>query len=328
VPDSLPAALFQHAALRPEEPWLFSRQGWDWPWLPFRTVAGRVAAWSAELAGLPAGCRAAFAAWPGPQSIALDLALQAAGLLSIPLKASNSAFADALASRDAEIWIEPAGSEPRELPAGLPRLALSAWTEEGPSGLGGAGPPASPYLHLPPGGVVLDGGRQLAAADLVVAAAALEALLAPQPRARHWLRWVPRTGDWLREAPEGAGPQDQTEPAPRARRGREILVSFRPLGDPAERQLLAWATWTGAALLLEADRSAGPASAVWARPTLFHGDPEDVAVLRRAADRRHLFRPRLPFGRLHTILVDGDLPAGDRAFWEGRGVRLVAILPI
>jgi hypothetical protein len=290
--NSLPAALFHHAALRPEEPWLFSRQGWDWPWLPFRTVAGRVAAWSAELAGLPAGCRAAFAAWPGPQSIALDLALQAAGLLSIPLKASNSAFAAALVSRNAEAWIEPAGSEPRELPDGLPRLALSAWTEEGPSGLGSAGPPAAPFLRLPSGGVVLEGGRQLAAADLVVAAVALEALLAPPPEAR---------------------------------RGREILVSFRPLGDPAERQLLAWATWTGAALLLEADRSAGPASAVWARPTLFHGDPEDVAVLRRAADRRHLFRPRLPFGRLHSILVDGHLPAGDRAFWEGRGVRLLAI---
>ncbi len=32
----------------------------------------------------------------------------------------------------------------------------------------------------------------------------------------YWLRWVPRTGDWLREAPEGARPQDQTEPVPAA----------------------------------------------------------------------------------------------------------------
>ncbi len=29
-----------------------------------------------------------------------------------------------------------------------------------------------------------------------------------------WLSFVPRTGDWLREAPEGDGPQDQTEPGP------------------------------------------------------------------------------------------------------------------
>jgi uncharacterized protein (DUF1800 family) len=29
-----------------------------------------------------------------------------------------------------------------------------------------------------------------------------------------WLRWIPRTGDWLREAPEGARPQEPTEPGP------------------------------------------------------------------------------------------------------------------
>jgi hypothetical protein len=295
VPDSLPAALFQHAAARPEEPWLFSRQGWDWPWLPFRTVAGRVAAWSTELSGLPAGCRAAFAAWPGPQPIALDLALQTAGLISIPLAAdlSGPAFAAALALRGAEVWIEPGGGEPRELPEALSRWALSAWAEEGPSGLGDSRSPVSPSLRLPAGSAVLEDGRELTAADLVAAALALEALLSPTTSAR---------------------------------RGREILVSFRPLADPAERQLLAWATWTGAALLFESDRSTGPASAVWARPTLFHGDAQDLAVLRRAASGRRLRWPgrsRFPFGRLHTILLDGDLSTEDRAFWEGRGVRLV-----
>jgi hypothetical protein len=35
--------------------------------------------------------------------------------------------------------------------------------------------------------------------------------------ARYWLGLLPRTGDWLRRAPEGAGPQDQTEPVPLAR---------------------------------------------------------------------------------------------------------------
>jgi hypothetical protein len=30
------------------------------------------------------------------------------------------------------------------------------------------------------------------------------------------LRFIPRTGDWLREAPEGAGPQDLTEPVPKS----------------------------------------------------------------------------------------------------------------
>ena len=110
-----------------------------------------------------------------------------------------------------------------------------------------------------------------------------------------------------------------------------IRISFRPLSEPAERQLLAWATWTGAAVLLEADRAAGPASAVGARPTLFHGDAEDLAVLSRAVSGRRLRwpgRPSLPFGRLHTILLDGDLTTEDRAFWESRGVRLLAPPPL
>jgi hypothetical protein len=299
--ESLPAALFHHAATRPEEPWLFSRQGWDWPWLPFRTVAGRVAAWSLELAGLPVGGRAAFAAWPGPQPIALDLALQAAGLISLPIPADLSApaLAAVLLAQGVEAWIEPAGSEPRELPSGIPRLELSAWREEGPSGLGGSRVPLPAPPRRPPGGAILGDGSELSAADLVSAAQALEALLFPE------------------------GP---------ARRGREILVSFRPLAHPVERQLLAWATWTGAAVLFEADRSTGPVSAVWARPTLFHGDAQDLAVLRRAVSRRRWRWPgrRLPFGRLHTILLDGDLAAEDRSFWEERGVRLLAppLLPL
>jgi hypothetical protein len=292
VPDSLPAALFRHAAALPEEPWLFYRRGWDWPWLPWRAVAARVASWSEALSGVTAGTRAAFADWPGPRSIALDLALQAAGLTSTPIpeERTDPEIAAALVLRRAEAWAEPAGSGRREGAAALPRLELPAWGEEGPSGLDAAGPPPSSNLLRPPGGVVLEDGRALSAADLVAAAAAIEGLL------------------------------------PQNRSGREILVSFRPLADPGARQLLAWATFHGAALLLESDRAAGGASAVWARPTLFHGDASDLAVLRRALERRSLLRPirrRLPFGRLHTIVLEGDLAAEERAFWEERGVRLV-----
>jgi hypothetical protein len=292
VPDSLPAALFRHAASRPEEPWLFYRRGWDWPWLPWRAVAARVASWSEALAGVKAGSRAAFADWPGPLSIALDLALQAAGLISTPIpeERTDPELAAALVLRRAEIWIEPAGSRRREGAAALPRLELPAWNEEGPSGLDPAGPPPSLTLLRPAGGVVLEDGRELAAADLVAAAATIEASL---PADRH---------------------------------GREILVAFRSLSAPATRRLLAWATWTGAAVLLESDRGAGGASAVWARPTVFHGDASDLAVLRRALAGRRLLRPirpRLPFSRLHTIFVEGVLPDDERAFWEGRGVRLV-----
>jgi LmbE family N-acetylglucosaminyl deacetylase len=43
-------------------------------------------------------------------------------------------------------------------------------------------------------------------------------------RHRYGLRSVPRTGDWLREAPEEAGPQDRTEPVPRHRSARFAAV--------------------------------------------------------------------------------------------------------
>jgi hypothetical protein len=277
VTDSLPAVLFHHAAERPEEPWLFYRQAWDWHWVSFRAVAEQVAVWISSLAALPAGSRAAFAATPSPPAIALDLALQGAGLTSMPLP-------EGALPGGAQIWIEPAGSGGRWIPD-LPRYEIPVWREDGAQRRGTAGPVIAPPLQ--PGRVVIEGGGELTAADLVAAAEEIEALL------------------------------------PAGRRGREILASCRPLSDPVERRLLAWATWSGAALLLEPERAAGAATAVWARPTLFHGDAAELAVLRRAVERRRFFLPRLPFGRLHTILLRGDLPDAEREFWEERGVWVV-----
>jgi hypothetical protein len=250
----------------------------------------------AAVAPLPAGSRVAFADWPGPQAIALDLALQGAGLLSVPIPAplTGAALAGALAERGAEVWlapIEPGVSRKREGgTAGLPWHLIPAWISEEPSGLGGEKTVPSPPL-VPGGGAVLAGGRPLSAAELIAAAAAVEAMIPVKSR-------------------------------------REILVSCRPLADPAARSLLAWATRTGAALLLEPDRAAGAATAVWARPTLFHGTAQDLAILRRAVERRPFWsrwRRRLPFDRLHTLFVEGDLAAGERSFWEGRGVHLATV---
>ncbi|HZF11342.1 MAG TPA: AMP-binding protein [Thermoanaerobaculia bacterium] len=271
--DSLPAVLFRRAAATPEEPWLFYRRGWDWSWWPWRSVAERVAAWTESLSPLAAGTRAAFAAAPSPSTIALDLALQGAGLLSVPVPPdlTTADLAAALAERRAEVWVNPEGED----------LSIHFATERDGRSVREAG------------GAVVDGGRVFTARDLIGAATTIEELL------------------------------------PGGRRGREILVSCRPLSDPAERQLLAWAIWSGAALLLEPDRSAGVATAVWARPTLFHGTAAEIALLRQAALRRRRWRPkRLPFGRLHTLLVDGEpgeLPVGERELWEKRGVRLAAI---
>ena len=67
---------------------------------------------------------------------------------------------------------------------------------------------------------------------------------------------------------------------------RDILVSGRPLSDPAEHRLLAWATLTGAAILFEPDPAAYVPAAAWARPTVFQGTAAEIAALRREAGSR------------------------------------------
>jgi hypothetical protein len=110
--------------------------------------------------------------------------------------------------------------------------------------------------------------------------------------------------------------------------GREVLVSGRSLFAPADRALLAWATVTGAALLLEPHPQARAATAAWARPTVFHGTAGEIAHLRRlAGSGRRWWRraPGLPFGRLRVVFVtEGDL--GEEAgFWTGRGVKVLPL---
>jgi hypothetical protein len=120
--------------------------------------------------------------------------------------------------------------------------------------------------------------------------------------------------------------------------GRQILVLSTDLNDPATRAVLSWATVNGAALLLELDRETVLGTAVWARPTVFLGSIDEIARLRRAAENqeagrlRRLLRPgnrpRLPFGRLRTVLSTepGPLSPEDASFWQDRGVR-VRFLP-
>jgi hypothetical protein len=117
---------------------------------------------------------------------------------------------------------------------------------------------------------------------------------------------------------------------PAGRRDVAVLAGFP--GEPAERAFLAWATLTGAAVLLEPEPSHLVPAAVWARSTLFAGPAADLVRLREAAEQdaagfrifgRRIFgrRHRLPFGRLRAVLVtQGSLPGEERAFWEERGV--------
>ena len=81
---NLPAALFHHAAVHSEEPWLFHAEGWDWRWHSWGEVAREVMARAEGLAEIAAGSRYAFPYSARPEDVILDLAVQAAGLVSQP----------------------------------------------------------------------------------------------------------------------------------------------------------------------------------------------------------------------------------------------------
>ena len=106
--------------------------------------------------------------------------------------------------------------------------------------------------------------------------------------------------------------------------GREIVVAGRAPERWADRAFFSWATAQGAAVLLAPHPSSLIGSAVWARPTVFHGSAAELAALRRAVEQE---RPklwerradRLPFGRLRVVLCDEPV---EERFWAERGVRV------
>lgn len=199
--------------------------------------------------------------------MALDLAVQAAGLVAVPVADPREAV-----KRGACAWAGPGG------PEGIERVDLPDWDDPREA-------------DLPEGaGRVLVETSEISQDELAAAAARIQ---------------------------EGIGTPEE----------REIVVLGRAPERWPDRAVLAWATVSGAATLL-----AGPdtllGSAVWARPTVFHGTAAELAALRRAVEEE---RPpfwarrkgRLPFGRLRAVLCEEE-PL-DRGFWEGRGVRVVVL---
>jgi hypothetical protein len=102
-PPSLAAALLHHAAQGREEPWLFRAEGWDWRWHSWGEAARWMTAWAESLSRLPAASRAAFSYAPRPPAIFLDLAIQAAGLVPVPVSIPVSN------PPDAGFWVEIEG---------------------------------------------------------------------------------------------------------------------------------------------------------------------------------------------------------------------------
>lgn len=154
--DSPAGAFLARAASDPESPCLFYPEGLDWRWWSRRHAARGILAWAAALARVPAGSRAAFLYRPRPHAVALDLALQAAGLVSQPL--AECPFEEGIVSIEGEA------------------VPLGPWD-----------PAAAPVSGLPRpgGGAVVGSGpheRQVTAADLAAAAGRLAREVAASPR--------------------------------------------------------------------------------------------------------------------------------------------------
>jgi hypothetical protein len=77
--------MIRHAELGREEPWLFRPEGWDWRWWSWGEAARRMSAWKERLAALPAGSQVSFSYTALPEAVILDLAIQAAGLVPVPV---------------------------------------------------------------------------------------------------------------------------------------------------------------------------------------------------------------------------------------------------
>ncbi len=113
---------------------------------------------------------------------------------------------------------------------------------------------------------------------------------------------------------------------------RAITVHSAPLDRPAARQLLAWASYCGAALVIEPNQAAFVATVAWARPTVVAvGQNAEAAQLCQWAQRStaggRWRRKRRPFGRLRALLVapELDLAEADRDFWAQHEVRVIQL---
>lgn len=326
--DSLPERLGARARLTPEEPWLFYFSNLDWRWLSFAEVHAAVTATAVELdaalgaAGVDRGGSVAFSDRRSAASVMVDLALQAAGRVPLPIPregAGGPAYPDSPPAGPPAAWVELplwppqdeqafAGAPParwEKLPRIAPRIPPVTHAGSGP----GTGPQPSGACRESPHLVCATaaGWVDVPAADVLAAAEGLAARIAAQRPPKRWPR-------------------------------REISVLAEPLASAQGRLQLAWSLHAGAAVLLEPDAFAFAATAAWARPTLLFGDAERAAAVARRLEDEH--RPRrwwhlggrdqgpprgLPWGRLWAWVLPAAGARGGAAqgALEARGVRLV-----
>lgn len=289
--DNTVAAVLEHARRAPERPWLFHRPELDWRWRCWRQVAAQMLAGPIVTAGelSEAGTAVPYRDYGDPDSIALDLALAAAGYDPQPL---------------------PSRPWPPEGQADLPELTVEA----APGRFAPAGD--LPNSHATPAGgaLVLDHGHWRPLGATTLARSATEALsaLPPAPRRdilvldrslaepaqRLLLTWAAVTGAALVLLPRllrsGTRPEEP-----------EAIDGWR-------LDTLAWVRPTllhgTAAELAALRRRLEPR---FRRPWPWHR------------------RPRLapPLDRLRGVVVFGReaLADDETSFWERAGVAMVAV---
>jgi len=302
-------ALAEHVARSPEDPALFYPEGLDVRWRSWRSLADQAAAGAVALseAGCTTGDTVGFR-WSGlADAAAADLAVQWAGRVSVPCSGPAEA-----GSAGCSAWcVQPGEERPAE---GLPVVALPPagrpWERRGDGGwpaLPGPEYGGARVVEGGPSGGTAPGVRRLSRDEIAADARELGARLAT-----------------------AAGEADVAVGGPR-HRGREIALASLDLRSRGGRALLSWGLLTGAALVLEPDPRALPASTAWVRPTLVAGEAaplvELARQLRRGEGRRrrrwwHLRGPDRPVGRLRLLVVlgGGRLPVDDVPFWAERGV--------
>jgi hypothetical protein len=299
-------ALEGHLSRSPEDPALFYPEGLDVRWRSWRALAAQAAAGAAALGavGVGAGDGVAFRWRCHPDAVAADLAVQWAGGVSTPAAGAAEAGPWGCAA-----WLlQPGEERPAEglWVAALPEPELP-WERRGAPDL------PAPSASRGGGARVIESAtaaaaRRFSPAEIVSGARELGVRLAVAAAET--------------DAAAGTG----------RRRGREIVLANLDLRARDGRTLLTWGLLTGAALFLEPDPRALPASTAWARPTLVAAEAAPLIELARQLRRhvdgrlgRKLRRrkgPAYPFGRLRLVVVlgGGRLPVDDVPFWAERGV--------
>ncbi|MCH9650113.1 MAG: hypothetical protein K0U98_17890 [Deltaproteobacteria bacterium] len=300
--------LFHQAEISPEEPWVFFRPALDWQWYSFAQMAAAVSAACQEVNQLPAGTSIVFPDRCDPDSMVIDLAIQAAGHRAVPVEADFLAAPPQARATESPgtHWVDTvppstsdqdSGQAAKDMtfigvePLGTPRELLREQGKRSDLRFSGSLPAAEVRVKSQ------EGRSQIWTTLQVVQAAK-------------------RVVDALPTSPR-----------------RDVVVCHRPLREVGQRVLVTSALLQGWGLVLEPEPAAYNATVHWARPTLLYGTPEQLAPWHREPKAaKAWFRrgtankwPR-PLDRLRGVLIVAAKESGsEAAFWQQRGMASVPL---